>query len=51
MFQRLASHRLADLARRFPAVVVLGPRQPKDDSRMDVPDLPYPIAKIPAPSF
>src|SRR3990170_285567 len=27
MFQRLASLRLADLARRFPAVVILGPRQ------------------------
>jgi len=43
MFQRLASHRLADLARRFPAVVVLGPRQAGKTTlvRVTFPDLPY----------
>lgn len=43
MFQRLASHRLADLARRFPAVVVLGPRQAGKTTlvRVTFPELPY----------
>lgn len=43
MFQRLASRRLADLARRFPAVVILGPRQAGKTTlaRLTFPGLPY----------
>jgi hypothetical protein len=43
MFQRLASRRLTDLARGFPAVVVLGPRQAGKTTlvRLAFPDLPY----------
>lgn len=43
MFQRLASHRLADLAHLFPAVVILGPRQAGKTTlaRLTFPDLPY----------
>ena len=43
MFSRLAAHRLADLARRLPAVVILGPRQAGKTTlaRLAFPDLPY----------
>ena len=43
MFQRLASRRLADFARRFPAVVILGPRQAGKTTlaRLTFPGLPY----------
>ncbi len=43
MFQRLASGHLASLARRFPAVVILGPRQAGKTTlaRLTFPGLPY----------
>ena len=43
MFQRLAAYRLADLTRRFPVVVILGPRQAGKTTlaRLTFPGPPY----------
>ena len=50
MYQRLAAMRLSQLARRFPAVVILGARQVGKTTlaRHAFPDLPYLDCEDPA---